>query len=290
MKCLILVNAFAETPGTRQVLRMREELKKLGVATEIRRNDFFCARIADGDILLDADLDFCVYLDKDKYVPRMLEKRGIRLFNSAAAVEACDDKMTTHIILAGTGIAMPDTLPGLLCYEANAKLNAAALDKAERLLGYPVIVKQSFGSIGNGVFKADDRPALDAVAEKVKTSPHLFQKFIASSYGRDMRVIVIGGKVVGGIERRSNGDFRSNVGLGGSATAVTVPEEVRAAAVKAAKVLGLDYCGMDFLYGEKMLLCEVNSNAYFDAFERVTNINVAKLYAEHIVRSLDNRP
>ncbi len=75
-----------------------------------------------------------------------------------------------------------------------------------------------------------------------------------------MRVIVIGGRVIGGIIRQSDGDFRSNVGLGGTARACDVPKNVRDTAIKAANILGLDYCGIDFLFGDEPLLCEVNSN------------------------------
>ena len=281
MRALILVNAYGKT-DTRQARRMTEELTSLGMSVVVKRNNEFSARITDGNVAVDPGCDFCVYLDKDKYVPRLLEKAGIRLFNSAAAVETCDDKMTTHIALANAGIAMPDTVPGLLCYDKNAPLDRDALLKVEQALGYPVVVKMSYGSMGSGVFKADGRAELFDIAERLKLTPHLFQKYIASSCGMDMRVIVVGGKVLGGILRKSNGDFRSNIGLGGHAEKVDVPPSVAKAAVRAAEILGLDYCGIDFLLGRFPLLCEVNSNAFFDAFEQATGINVAGAYAKHI--------
>lgn len=288
MKGLIVVNAYALTTETRQVVRLREELLKLGVATEVTRNDRFFAQVLNGTTEpRDLDYDFCIYLDKDKYASRVLEKR-MRLFNSAAAIEACDDKMTTHILLSDSGIPMPPTVAGLLCYDKTADISDDAVDGVANTLGLPVVVKQAYGSLGNGVFKANTRKQLKELMRKVKCEPHLFQKYIPSSHGRDLRVIVVGGKVLGGIERRSdNGDFRSNIGLGGSATAAEVPWQVQDYAVKAAKILGLDYCGIDFLYGEspdrQFLLCEVNSNAFFDAFEQATNINVAGAYAQYIV-------
>lgn len=282
IKALILVNAYGSTE-TRQVKRMSEELISLGAVVTVKRNNEFIARIEGGDVAVDTDCDFCVYLDKDKYVPRLLEKAGVRLFNSADAVELCDDKMTTHIALSGAGIAMPDTMPGLLCYEKSAPLDRDALIKVERALGYPVVVKMSYGSLGSGVFKADDRQGLFDVAEKLKTVPHLFQRYIEKSHGLDMRVIVVGGKVLGGILRRSGGDFRSNIGLGGRAEKADVPHEIKVMAERASGILGLDYCGIDFLLGDKPLLCEVNSNAFFDAFEKATGINVAGAYAKHII-------
>lgn len=286
MRALILVNAFGSTE-TRQVKRLNEELVSRGVHVTVKRNNGFETGIKNGNVAVDTDCDFCVYLDKDKYVSRLLEKRGVRLFNKAAAIEACDDKMTTHIELADAGIPMPHTLPGLLCYDADAPLDMSALDKVSRKLGYPLIVKQSYGSMGGGVFKVDTREEFSETAERVKLTPHLFQEYIGPSHGVDMRVIVIGGKTIGGIIRRSDGDFRSNIGLGGHAEKTDVPDDIKAYAERAAKILDLDYCGIDFLLGTTPLLCEVNSNAFFDAFEQATGINVAAIYAEHMLGATD---
>ncbi len=281
---LILVNAYAPELYTRQVSRLKEELERRSAIMEVKRNNEFSANIKNSRTDIAFPYDFCVFLDKDKYISHMLEKAGVRLFNTARAVEICDDKMTTHIALADSGIPMPDTLPAPLCYDKTAKPDAAMLDAIERKLGYPVIVKAAFGSLGNGVFKADDRAELEYLCEQLKLQPHLFQKYISASHGKDMRVIVIGGKVIGGMIRRSdNGDFRSNIGLGGSAEASDVPQDIRSTAEKAASILRLDYCGIDFLLGDTPMLCEVNSNAYFDAFENATGINVAAKYAEHIL-------
>lgn len=262
---------------------MSEELHSRGVATDIMRNSIALAEINGGNVIAKGDLDFCLFLDKDKYMSQMLEKSGVRLFNSARAIELCDDKMQTHITLANNGIPMPQTLGGLLCYFDDSKTDKNELDYVQNKLGFPLIVKLAYGSMGKSVFKADNRKQLDELAERVKMQPHLFQKYIDKSHGKDMRVIVIGGRTVGAILRMSNGDFRSNIGLGGTAKKVDVPKEISDLAEKAANILGLDYCGIDFLLGDTPLLCEVNSNAFFDAFENVTGINVAAIYAEHII-------
>ncbi len=285
MKALILINAYAPTTDTRQVIRLRDELNKLGVQVVVKRNDGFFASVADGRAQVSADYDFCVYLDKDKYVSHLLERK-MRLFNSARAIELCDDKMTTHIALADRGILMPDTIPGLLCYTPNAKIDEERLRVVEGRLGLPLVVKQSFGSLGKSVYLASSHDELLKIVNEIKLTPHLFQRFIGSSYGRDMRVIVVGGRALGGIIRQSDCDFRSNIGLGGHAHAVEVPTEIQQTAVRAAGALGLDYCGIDFLLGDTPMLCEVNSNAYFDAFESATEINVAEAYARHIIKKM----
>ena len=214
----------------------------------------------------------------------MLEKAGVRLFNPHSAIVACDDKTTTLVALAGNGIPMPDTVSGLLCFTPEKKVSKETLDNIENTLGYPLIAKESYGSLGKGVYKIDDREKLERIAEKLKTKPHLYQKYVATSYGRDMRVVVVGGKTVAAMIRRSNGDFRSNIELGGKGEKLEADERLKALSEKVARLLSLDYCGIDWLFGEngEPVLCEVNSNAFFGGIEHVTGINVAKAYAEHV--------
>lgn len=146
-----------------------------------------------------------------------------------------------------------------------------------------MIVKTSYGSLGKGVYKADNREQFSVIAKELKCKSHLFQQFIKSSVGRDIRVIVIGGKFVAAMIRQSNRDFRSNLELGGVGTPVTPPKEVVEMCEKTANILKLDYCGIDVLFGEnKYYICEVNSNAFFGGIEKVTQINIAEKYSKYI--------
>ncbi|MBO4535107.1 MAG: hypothetical protein J5755_04145, partial [Clostridia bacterium] len=160
MKGLILTNAYSSSAhSANQPLRLKEEFARLGVEIDILRNDGFWTYL-DGEGEIKSRLtgyDFCVYLDKDKYVASMLESSGLRLFNSCRSILTCDDKMETAIALSDAGIPMPKTLPGLLCYTPDAEVSDATLDLVERELGYPVVVKESYGSFGAQVYKADDR-------------------------------------------------------------------------------------------------------------------------------------
>lgn len=289
-KGLILINAYSRLPSAlHQSGRLQEELAALGVQCEIKRNDFFPLS-TDGQGDIESRLpayDFCIYLDKDKYLSAMMERTGLRLFNRAAAIATCDDKMETHIALAGGGVPMPETLPGLLCYDPDAEVRDDSLDLVEKRLGYPVVVKACYGSLGRDVFKADDRAALRLLAERLKCKPHLFQRFIAESAGEDIRVIVIGGKTAAAMRRVSAGDFRSNIELGGRGESFAADESLRALCEKTAALLHLDYCGIDVLRSRKgYLICEVNSNAFFGGIERATGVNVAKRYAEHIAKQI----
>ncbi len=291
-RAIIITNAYSTLPtGLNQAERLKTEFARLGVDAEIRRNGFFAYLDEKGNLVNTLKgYDFCVYLDKDKYTSAILEKSGLRLFNSHAAVRVCDDKMETHLALSGHGVPMPTTVGGLLCYDAEAQVKGDDIDFIEKTLGYPVIVKESYGSLGKGVYKADDRRALVALCEKLKCTPHLFQKFISSSAGKDVRVIVIGGKAVAAMQRKSDTDFRSNLELGGTAKPVKIDDCLRDICELTAKTLELDYCGIDLLYGENggYLVCEVNSNAFFGGIERVTGVNVARLYAEYICREIYN--
>lgn len=293
MKGLIINNAY-NTSATylNQAQRLKEEFAALGVETDIRRNDFFPAVIEAGKLALTVSgYDFCVYLDKDKYVSKMLEKAGLRVFNRSKAIEICDDKMETHIALCDRGIPMPKTVSGLLCYMPNATVQKETVDRVENLIGYPVIIKESYGSLGKGVYKADTREELEKKMEELKMIPHLFQEFIAESAGMDIRVIVIGGKTTACMMRKSETDFRSNAELGGQAYNYRLSEEISKLCEKTSRILGLDYCGIDVLLGKggKPFLCEVNSNAFWGKIEKVTGVNIARSYALHVIESINSK-
>jgi RimK family alpha-L-glutamate ligase len=244
------------------------------------------AAIVGGDISA-IECDACVFLDKDRAAARLLEKSGVRLFNSAEGIEVCDDKMLTHIALSGHGISMPDTIYSPLCYYPDAEVNGEFLENVASTLKFPLVAKKCFGSLGAGVELIKDFDTLKNYEEENKLIAHFYQKMVGRG-GEDTRVIVIGKKVVCAMKRSNKNDFRSNIELGGIGTRVTPDNELVALSEKCAGVLNLDYCGIDILTDEsgKKYVCEVNSNAFFAAAEKVCNVNIAKTYAEYIVKSL----
>ena len=290
MKGLIVMNAYPKGEKFyRQSGRIKEELEKLDVETDVLLNGETISKLTEncGIDTSATAYDFVVYLDKDKYISEMLEKSGVKLFNCHTAIRDCDDKMQTYIALSGKGVPMVKTLSGLLCYSPGEQVKEETLDKLENALGYPIIVKESFGSLGKGVYMAKNRDELRELAQRLKCSPHLFQQTVQTSVGRDIRVILVGGKYLCAMLRQSSGDFRSNIELGGSATAYTPSQEVIEVCEKTAEVLGLDYCGIDILFGEDgPLVCEVNSNAFFGGMENATGVNVAKAYAKHMYQTV----
>lgn len=289
MKGIVLLNAYTKSAGAnRQASRIAEELNALGVQTEMRLNGAFDADIFSSRVRLAQKPDFVVYLDKDKYLSRLWEKEGLRLFNSAEGVEVCDDKMLTYIALANGGVEIPDTLPAPLCYYPDARVREEYCRVVEERLGYPLVVKKSFGSWGMDVNLIQNFAELTKIAEEYKLFPHLYQKYIAAKRGEDTRVLVIGGKAVAAMRRRNDGDFRSNIELGGRGYPAEITKSYREISERAARLLSLDYCGIDLLEGEdgRPIVCEVNSNAFFNEAEKVTGVNIAGAYAAHIAREM----
>lgn len=292
MKGFILINAYPNGEKFyRQANRIAEELNALGVQTDVLRNGEISACATTGTICVDLPeiYGFGIYLDKDKYLGKLLEKKGVRLFNRAEAVEVCDDKMLTSIALTNAKIPVADSIPAPLCYTPNAKTDEKFLKKVANKLGFPLVVKKSYGSFGEGVRLAKNFEELVKISQEFLCIPHFYQKFIAESVGKDIRVMVIGGKAVAWMQRRAQeGEFRSNIELGGTGSITELSEDYRKTAESVAKTLGLDYCGVDLLEGkEGAIVCEVNSNAFFEGLELTTGVNVAKAYAEHILRTVN---
>lgn len=290
MKGIIVVNAFDCGKNVMyKANRMSDSFSRRGVQTKIVPNDRFLAVVGEGGkVGLNTDADFAVYLDKDKYVQYLLEKAGIAVFNSARSTELCDDKMMTHIALVNHGIDMPMTLGGALCYSGKSQLKEEYLKYIADTLGLPLVVKSCYGSYGQQVHLAENYSTLKEIASRLKNSATLFQRYVKESHGKDMRVIVVGGKAVAWMTRRSEIDFRSNVEAGGKGYVCDLPDSFRRIAEKSAEILQLDFCGADILFGKDgPLLCEVNSNAMIGEAERVTGVDIADCYVNHILNKLN---
>lgn len=290
----IIVNPFG-IPGQNihQAKRLKEEFAKKGVEVEILPQAFLRVHIQNNTLASTLDkTDFIIFLDKDKYLSSIIDKLEIRMFNSHNAIRVCDDKGETYIALAGKGINLPKTQFAPICYDKSCKISDQQIDLIEQKLGYPMIVKSSYGSCGSGIYKVEDRKSLIEISEKLKLTPHMFQEYLGKEVGKDIRVIVIGGKAVASMTRYNEKDFRSNIALGGKGEKIDIQDKnysnVLQTAEKVATILGLDYCGVDILKGNngEPVICEVNSNAFFEGIEKVTSVNVAKAYVEYVIKQL----
>ena len=274
MNGIILINAFSGI-GAHQAKRLNEEFSALGYNVPIVRNL---------PSLIPEKLDFCIFLDKDIYTAKMLENRGVKLFNSSSAIEACDDKMLTYIALNGK-VNEPLTIPSAFSY-TQSEVEEEELNAVVSALSLPLVMKINKHSRGEGVFLVKSKEELKELICRYRTTPHLYQKYISYASGKDIRAIVIGGKVVASMERYNEKDFRSNVEQGGLTRVVELSDGAKNIAEQVSKTLGLDYCGVDLLTDKDgtVYVCEVNSNAFFKGIEGATKVNVAKLFAEHVLK------
>ena len=272
-----------------KIKRFQEEFSQLGISLDVLKNDGTLAEIKDNNIVLNIPkCDFVIYLDKDIYLARMLERAGIRLFNKADFIKMCDDKMLTFIYCSNVGIRMPDTYAGPLVYTSIQEPHLEFLQTVIDKLGFPMVVKKVYGSLGEGVFLVNNKEELISLYKEICHNPILFQRYVSSSKGKSIRVIVIDGKVFGAFSRKNGGDFRSNFGTTAGSEKIENPEKYLAFAQKIAEKLQIEYAGIDLLDDENgdLVMCEINSNAFFEEFEKTTGLNVAKAFAEMVKRKI----
>ena len=288
-KGLAIVNNFITYPQVSYFYsRMKEELVFFDVTLDLKKSGDLKEGIGVNCSLLKKDnYDFILYLDKDPYIADALEKEGYRLFNKSSSIAICDDKMKTYLALKNKGINFP--------YTESAPLNYTEIIDKDYLkiistnMGFPLIIKTNYGSLGKGVFLIKDSEELEKMEQKLIHVPHIFQKFINSSFGQDFRIITIGGKYVAGMKRISkNGDFRSNIALGGEAQIIPIENPYIEMAEKVSQLLELDYAGIDILIGNnnEPIFCEANSNAFFQGIEKYSGVNIAREYAKHIFNKI----
>ena len=233
--------------------------------------------------------DFVLFWDKDIKLARLLESLGLRLFNPAGAIEDCDDKALTYLKLLGSGVKMPKTIMLPKIFVRVDWHECGFIESAADELGFPLIVKECFGSFGDQVYLAHSIPELYDIVDKIGTSPAILQECISSSLGRDMRLYVVGQNVSSAMCRYSEcGDFRANITRGGHMKPHVPSPEQTSMALDVCRILGLDFAGVDLLFGEddKPVLCEVNSNAHFKNLSDFTGVDIADLIIKHIIATI----
>lgn len=273
-----------------KVARFLEEFAKLNIHVDTFVNNGTLAEIKDNDVVINLPkADFVIYLDKDIYLARLLEKAGYRLFNKADFIKLCDDKVLTFIGCSNMGIRMPETFAGPLVYYEPTDKNFAFLDKIESELGYPMVVKKVYGSLGEGVYLVLNRAELETLYKQICRNPILFQRYVKTSKGHSIRALVIDGKVFGVFKRTNDRDFRSNFGVSADGEPIAEPSKYIKFAQDVADKLNIEYAGIDLLDDEdgEPILCEINSNAFFEEFEKVTQLNAAEAFVKMIVRKVN---
>lgn len=279
----LVVNGFLYTGKFTELTEMFvAAAERKGIYLEVRSN----REIYTGIFELDSAVprpDFVLFWDKDVILARYLELSGIPVYNSSRSIEVCDDKRKTYLSLLEAGIPIPRTISGPMTYENVGFPSLDFVDSLEGGLGYPLIVKEAFGSFGEQVYMAENREELERILKAIERKPFLLQQYISSSRGQDVRLQVVGDQVVAAMRRYSDNDFRANITSGGHMEGYEPEEAACLLATRAARAVGCDFAGVDLLFTEGgFLLCEVNSNAHFKNLYECTGINTADYIMEYI--------
>lgn len=289
-KGYIIINGFLrEEKFFSLYSALKQSADKAGLQLELKTNIELMCDIASGKTVANETLPpFAIFWDKDVRLAKTLEAAGMKLFNSASAIELCDDKSLTHIALMNR-VPQPKTVLIPLTFPRVGYTDCTFLEKIADYLGFPLVIKQCFGSFGAGVYLAGNMDEAKAALMKTAGGAAIAQQYIASSFARDIRAYVVGDKVAAAMLRHNeSGDFRANVAQGGKADAYMLSEAQAALAVKTAQLLGCTFAGVDLLFGEngEMTVCEVNSNAHFAGISAATGVNIADKIIEAVAQRI----
>src|SRR3989344_5555892 len=291
------ISILSQGPGNYSTKRLAEEAKKRGHEVLVVNYAKCYVTIEkgnpvvryEGESLNDIDVIIPrIAPNLTKYgtaIVRQFEMRGVFSTASSIAITRSRDKLRSYQLMAKSGIGVPKTV--------FARETADFDDVIETVGGVPVIIKVARGTHGNGVVLAETRKAAQAVMQAffVEGVSFLVQEFIEESAGTDIRVLVVGGRVVASVKRQSlDEDFRSNIHQGGVGKPIKLQPEEEKAAVKAAKSMGLPICGVDLLRSNRgPLVLEVNSSASFKAPEQIAKRNVAGKVIDYVEQNAKGR-
>ena len=214
-------------------------------------------------------------------VLRQFEMMGVYPLNESVALTRSRDKLRSLQLLARKGIGLPVT--------GFANSPDDVQDMLKMVGGAPAVIKLLEGTQGIGVVLAETEKAAESVIEAFMglKANILIQEFIKEAGGADIRCFVIGGKVVAAMKRQGkDGEFRSNLHRGGSATLVKLTPEERSTAVRAAAIMGLNVCGVDILRSNHgPVVMEVNSSPGLEGIEQATDKDVASMIVQFIEKN-----
>ncbi|CAD6882098.1 Ribosomal protein S6--L-glutamate ligase [Methylomonas albis] len=215
-------------------------------------------------------------------VLRQFEVMNTFVLNTSASISRSRDKLASSQLLARKGIDLPIT--------AFAHNPDNIEDLIAEVGGAPLVIKLVEGSQGIGVVLAETHNAAHSVIQAFMglNANIMVQEFIQEAAGSDIRCFVVGDKVVSAMKRQGReGEFRSNLHRGGTATLVRLTPQERSTAVRAAKIMGLNVCGVDLLRSKRgPLVMEVNSSPGLEGIEKTSDKDIAGLMIEYIEKNI----
>ena len=206
-------------------------------------------------------------------VIRHLERLGVPCINSSHPIEIVKDKLYTQQILAENNFPFPKTM--LAKFPINIEL-------IEKNIGFPAVIKTLSGTQGKGVFLTNTKSSFKDLMQLIEITNSklniIIQEFVKDSYGRDLRVLIVGGRAIACMERTAPSDgFKSNFSDGGTVKEYQLTPEIEWLSTEACKITGLEIAGVDLLFdGDHFKICEINSSPGFRGIESCCDINVAK--------------
>lgn len=217
-------------------------------------------------------------------VLRHFEAKNTVVLNHATAFALARNKWQSLQQLAAQGLTVPNT---------NFAGHLVGVKSQLKNSRFPLVAKVLNGSQGNGVMLLENLSSAESVLSTFQqlNEPYLCQQFITESKGKDIRALVLGGKVIAAMERiGSNDEFRANIHQGGTAQSVQLTEQEKALVIKATEAIGLDFAGVDFLRTSAgSVILEVNASPGFEGIEQVNEVDIAseivKYMLGHISRS-----
>lgn len=286
MNAWLVVNSFMKTEKFVSLYEM------LSVAFKNKGVNLIIKKAQDISLEVNKEIkdkpDFAIFWDKDIYLAERLESNGIKLFNNSHAVLLCDNKVLMYQELAKANIKIPRTFIAPKTFEGLNYSDRSFVKDAIKEIGLPLVIKEAYGSFGEQVYLANNEKELDEIIDKIGYKDFLMQEYIASSKGRDIRVNVVGNKAVVCMLRENRNDFRSNISNGGTGSLYEPKQEYLDLAVSAAKALGLDFAGVDVMFGpnDEPIICEVNSNPQFKSTLTATGVNLADYIVDYILGNI----
>ncbi|UCD50067.1 MAG: 30S ribosomal protein S6--L-glutamate ligase [Phycisphaerales bacterium] len=214
-------------------------------------------------------------------VLRQFEMMGVYPLNESVAITRSRDKLRSLQLLARKGIGLPVT--------GFAHSPDDIQDLIKMVGGAPLVIKLLEGTQGIGVVLTETAKAAESVVEAFMglKANILVQEYISEANGADIRCFVIGDRVVAAMRRQAKeGEFRSNLHRGGTASPIKITPEERSTAVRAAKVMGLNVCGVDVLRSNHgPVVMEVNSSPGLEGVEAATGKDIAGMVYEFIEKN-----
>ena len=211
-------------------------------------------------------------------IVRQFEQMGVIILNPSLSIQQSRDKLLASQLMADAGVPIPVTA------------HVASIEDTDRAIaragGVPCVVKATEGTQGSGVFLVHNHQQAHQLVKQMleRGMRPLVQTYIEESHGQDIRVLVVGGKVIAAMRRRASGsEFRSNFHLGGRVERVHLSELHKSVALAAANILGMDIAGVDMLESrDGPLVLEVNSSPGLEGIEGASGVNVAAAVAQHL--------